>query len=430
MFLHQTVDGRKLALSIRRFCQPDNAPLVASVPPLFLRPYTAKVSMNKDIRALCLKNIWLLRTQIFIILSCFLLCTITLAEEPSEAKPLLPDLKEIEVSGPYCGIYSLIAILDTFGMHPDLEELLAPEFVGSFKGSSNKELEQAAEKYGLRGKSYSGLTWQELQASKSPMILHFRSTYADSQFNHWVAYLGVDGGKARIIDLPHRLATIPFAELLAKWDGTAIEISQEPIKNDILAASYTNYLTTIALILGALFVVKFSFWSPQKEAFTAPTLFQKCRRAVIQSAVLLGLFFVFGIWCHALSPVGFLKNPSAVAEVTRRYYSVDIPEIDFTEMERAVEEQTIPLYDARYARDFNRGTIPSAKSLAISSSLTERQKILGSTSKTQRIVVFCQSSGCGYADEVAQFLKFNGYENVVIYRGGYREWKQKHDTQQ
>jgi rhodanese-related sulfurtransferase len=361
---------------------------------------------------------------------CFLPCTITLAEETTETKPLLPELKEIEVSGPYCGIYSLIAILDTFDMHPDLAELLVPEFVGSYKGSSNKELEKAAEKFGLYAKSYSGLTWQELQASKSPMILHFRSTYADSQFNHWVAYLGVDGGKARIIDLPHRLATIPFAELLAKWDGVAIEISPEPIKNDILAASYTNYLTTVALILGVLFVFKFSFWSPQKEAFTAPTLFQKCKLAVVQSAMLLGLLFVFGILYHALSSVGFLKNPSAVAEVTRRYYSVDIPEIDLAEMERAVAEQTIPLYDARYARDYNRGTIPGAKSLAISSSLTERQEILGSTSKTQRIIVFCQSSGCGYADEVAQFLRFNGYENVVIYRGGYREWKQKHEPQQ
>jgi rhodanese-related sulfurtransferase len=97
-------------------------------------------------------------------------------------------------------------------------------------------------------------------------------------------------------------------------------------------------------------------------------------------------------------------------------------------MERVVEDQTIPIYDARYGRDFVRGTIPSAKSLSIDSGLTERQDILGSTPKSQRIVVFCQSSGCGYADEVAQFLKFNGYENVVIYRGGYREWSKKHDT--
>ena len=128
-----------------------------------------------------------------------LFCSITYAEEESP----LPNLREIEVSGPYCGIYSLIACLDTFDIRPNLEELFVPEFVGSFEGSSNAELTRAIEKYGLHGKTYSGLTWRELKDSKSPMILHFRSTCADSKFNHWVAYLGVDGGKARIIDECH-----------------------------------------------------------------------------------------------------------------------------------------------------------------------------------------------------------------------------------
>jgi rhodanese-related sulfurtransferase len=375
--------------------------------------------------------------KIFTATCCLLFCTLAWAEEPNkpEEKTPLPELKEIVVSGPYCGIYALAAILDTFDIQPNIEELLVPEFVGSFQGSSNLELIKAAEKYGLHGKTYGNLTWQELQASKSPMILHFRSTYADTQFNHWVAYLGVDGGKARIIDFPHRLATIPFAELLAKWDGTAIEISQTPITNNIMAASRGNYLLTILFILGVLFSVKTFYWSSDKEAFTVPTLFQKIKLGVIQTAMLLVVLFAVGIMYHALAPVGFLKNPSAVAEVTRRYYSVDIPEIDLAEMERAVADKTIPLFDARYVRDYSRGTIADAKSMPINSSLTERQDILGALPKSQRMIVFCQSSGCGYADEVAQFLKFNGYENVVIYRGGYREWNSehnanKHDTEQ
>jgi rhodanese-related sulfurtransferase len=63
--------------------------------------------------------------------------------------------------------------------------------------------------------------------------------------------------------------------------------------------------------------------------------------------------------------------------------------------------------------------------MAINSSLTDRQQLLNGIEKNKRIVVFCQSSGCGYSDEVAQFLKFNGYSNVVLYRGGYREWSRK-----
>ncbi|MDR1494169.1 MAG: rhodanese-like domain-containing protein [Planctomycetaceae bacterium] len=144
---------------------------------------------------------------------------------------------------------------------------------------------------------------------------------------------------------------------------------------------------------------------------------------VIQTACLLGLIFVIAVLYHATSEIGFLRNPTAVAEVTRRYYSVDIPEILFAEMQKIVEEKNAPIFDARYLRDYKYGTIPGAKTLSINSSLDERQRQMQGISKEQRIVVFCQSSGCGYANEVAQFLKFNKYNNVVIYRGGYREWE-------
>ena len=351
------------------------------------------------------------------------LCGVVIAEE----EPLLPALKEIKVSGPYCGVYALVACLDTFDIDLNIEELLVSEFIGSFEGSSNVELIKAAEKFGLHGKTYSGLTWQELAASKSPMILHFRSTYSDSKFNHWVAYLGVDGGKARIIDFPHRIATIPFAELLAKWDGSAVEISETPIHDEILSATRWNYLSLVLSILGVIVFLKVVFWNNNNEAFATSSFRYKIKRAFLQTAILLGVIFVLGVLFHAFSEIGFLKNPSAVAEVTRRYYSIDVPEIDLAEMEAIVAEKSIPIFDARYVRDFSQDTIPGAKSLSINSTLTERQETLGSASKSQRIVVFCQSSGCGYADEVAQFLKFNGYENVAIYRGGYREWSQNHD---
>jgi rhodanese-related sulfurtransferase len=96
-------------------------------------------------------------------------------------------------------------------------------------------------------------------------------------------------------------------------------------------------------------------------------------------------------------------------------------------MQTIVEEKKTPIFDARYVRDYQYGTIPGAKTLSINSSLDERQRQMQGIGKEQRIVVFCQSSGCGYADEVAQFLKFNKYNHhVVIYRGGYREWE-KHE---
>ena len=362
------------------------------------------------------------------------ICSIVIADETenqigtSETQSALPTLKEIEVSGPYCGIYSLVACLNVYEIKPDIQTLLAPDYVGSYQGSSDKELIKAAEACGLYSKTYGNLTWQELCKSDSPMILHFRSSLSNQKYNHWVAYLGVNGGKARIIDVPYELATISFAELMAKWDGTAIVISDKPIDGQIVYASMFNYLGLVTVLLGVMFLIQFFFWSKTKEAFAVPSHFQRLKRGIIQTAALLTAVFVIAIVYHAATDTGLLRNPTAVAEVTRRYYSIDIPEISLVEMQKIVDGKSTPIFDARYIRDYNHGTISGAKSLSINSSLTERQQQMQGIDKTKRVVVFCQSSGCGYADEIAQFLKFNGYNNVVIYRGGYREWEKNHES--
>ena len=347
---------------------------------------------------------------------------------PSETQTALPTLKEIEVSGPYCGIYSLVACLNVYGINPDIKSLLVPDYVGSFQGSSDKELIKATEAHGLYGKTHGNLTWRELQKSNAPMILHFRSSFSDQRYNHWVAYLGVEGGKARIIDVPHELATIPFAELMAKWDGTAIVISNKPISSQIINESRASYFLLVSVLLGFIFLIQHFFWNKSQEAFAKPNYLRRIKHGIIQTSILLGIVFVTAIIYHAFSDVGFLRNPTAVAEVTRRYYSVDIPEISLAEMQKTVDDENTPIFDARYIRDYNYKTIPGAKSLSINSSLTERQHQLQGIEKTKRMVVFCQSSGCGYADEIAQFLKFNGYNNVVIYKGGYREWEKNRES--
>ncbi|MDO4588196.1 MAG: rhodanese-like domain-containing protein [Planctomycetia bacterium] len=340
-----------------------------------------------------------------------------------ENKPL-PDLKEIEVSGPYCGIYSLVSCLGTFGIEPKIEELLVPEFVGSFQGSSNQEIIEAAQKYGCYAKTYSKLSWNDLKNATSPMILHVRSSYSDRMFNHWVAYLGCEGDFARIIDFPHPMTPLHPAELLAQWDGTAIEISNKPITQNLAISSLINYFLLIMFVFGGGAVFRYVVTYPQNVC-PSFSMERQFKQIMFQTSFILGLLFIVGVLYHTFSEIGFLKNPTAVAEVTRRYYSVDIPEILYPEMVTIIAEQKVPIFDSRYVRDFQKGTIPGAKSLSINSILSERQQILAEVPKNQRVVVFCQSEGCGFADEVAQFLKFNGYHDVVIYRGGFREWSQR-----
>ena len=354
---------------------------------------------------------------------CFLLCAVGLADGPiaPEAELPSPDLKEIVVAGPYCGVYSLYACLDVFGIRPPMEELLTPEFVGSHRGSTTKELIAAAEKYDIRAKSYGNMTWRQLFDVKEPMILHFRGGN-HSDFNHWVAFLGIEGKHLRIIDTPHEMTYLSVAELLAHWDGTAIVLSKNAIQDDIIWKSRLDYLAVALCLLGGVLPFKTFIRAENIEPSAAPTRRIRFKKLFIQTVSIVGIVGFISVLFHAVADTGFLKNPVAVAEITRRYHAVDVPEISVSEMKQIVEQNEAIIFDTRFRRDYQRGTIPDAVNLPIDSSLAERKEVLRGVDKSAKIVLYCQSAGCGFADEVASFLKFNGYRNVSLFRGGYREW--------
>ena len=337
-------------------------------------------------------------------------------DESSE--PPLPDLKNIVVAGPYCGVYSLHACLDAFGISPPIEELLTAEYIGSFRGSTAKELIVAAGKYGIYGECYGNMTWRQLFDVKEPMILHFRGSN-DTNFNHWVAFLGVEGKHVRIVDIPHEMSHLSIAELLAHWDGTAIILSKNPIHKEIVWKSYLDYLPIVLCFLGGIYVLR--MFAPA-EPTMAPTRWLMVKRLCIQTMVILCTTGFTAVLFHAVAETGFLKNPVAVAEVTRRYYAVDVPEISLDKMKQVVGQNDTIIFDTRYRRDFNRGAIPGAVNMPIDSDLSERKNALRGIDKPEKIVLYCQSARCGFADEIAAFLKFNDYRNVSIFRGGYREW--------
>ncbi|MDR1924838.1 MAG: hypothetical protein LBQ66_10730 [Planctomycetaceae bacterium] len=350
-----------------------------------------------------------------------------LAEAMPEDEPL-PDLKNIVVSGPYCGIYSLCACLEAFDKPYQLQELLIPEYVGSFRGSSAGELIECAKKYDIYGRSYGNMAWHHLSSISEPAIIHFRGN-SDSDFNHWVAFLGIEGDRVRIIDAPHKMAYLTKAELLAQWDGIAIVLSKNPVQGRLIWLARLEFLFVALLVISGGLLYKTFYWSQAKEPSGASTNreFYKC--LVVQTVVLSVFCGIVAVAYHVLSPIGFLCNPSAVAEVTRRYYAVDVPEISLDEMKIIAERKSDVIYDARYYRDFERGSIPNAISFPINSNLAERKQILRGIDKSQKIVLYCQSSGCGFSDDVASFLKFNGYNNIVIFRGGYREWEKSQKQQ-
>jgi rhodanese-related sulfurtransferase len=49
----------------------------------------------------------------------------------------------------------------------------------------------------------------------------------------------------------------------------------------------------------------------------------------------------------------------------------------------------------------------------------------GKLSKEKEIIFYCRSLTCGASDRAADALEEMGYENVIIFRGGKKEWEEK-----
>ena len=49
--------------------------------------------------------------------------------------------------------------------------------------------------------------------------------------------------------------------------------------------------------------------------------------------------------------------------------------------------------------------------------------------KGSKVVVYCQSKGCEFAENVAVWLQDNGFSDVVIYRGGWVDWVARYGKQ-
>lgn len=345
-----------------------------------------------------------------------------LASRIEAASTSHPELKDHRPSGPYCGVNSLFACLSALDIDTDPVGLISVDYVGSHEGSNVEQLIRATEHAGAKATCISHMTWSELQQATTPMILHTRESLAGREYDHWVAFLGMDGNRVRISDLPHPLQLYSMAELLANWDGTAVVISRGTATNALLWGARLNYLLAVGLLFLAVYSVRGILF---RESVTGATnsLCAALKVQATEAGAILALSLIVAMGWHAVSEIGFFNSPTALAEVTRRYHSVEFPILTLQQTEDEINAGDALVLDARDTDDYCYGRLPGAKSMPIYASLPERQEVLADVPKSRRIIIYCQSANCHYADEIARFLNFNGYEDLAIYRQGYREWR-------
>ncbi|MFT7005319.1 MAG: rhodanese-related sulfurtransferase [Sulfurimonas sp.] len=104
----------------------------------------------------------------------------------------------------------------------------------------------------------------------------------------------------------------------------------------------------------------------------------------------------------------------------------DFKVVTFSEVVKLTQDKSVILFDARPAKLFKRGSIMNAMNINMMDKKDFPSKIgLLPTDKNAKILSFCQGPKCKLSWKLAAKLKKVGYTNIVVYSGGFPEWKKK-----
>jgi rhodanese-related sulfurtransferase len=322
----------------------------------------------------------------------------------------------LNTPSPACGVYSVLAALNALGIQADTQAALDIRYIGTKSGSTAHELVLLAAKHGAHAKVWSGLTREHLMLIDRPVVLHFRSDGFTGYPDHWVLYLGCENGLPIIFDPPDGLGKTTWAQVLSQWNGVGIVLSTDEIPMSRFAsASLLRYSHVTSLILFA--------WLLLNALKKFCTSFCKGIGHGETFLVYSALLVFISVAIQYFQPDGIASDSDAVQVIRSRTQPINAPSVTLEELiSIGLNEPNVCIIDARYQKDFLAGSIPNAVNLPVDSTFQERVRVLRNIPKSKRIILYCQSSTCGFSDQIARFLVGNAYRDVSIFRGGYIEW--------
>jgi rhodanese-related sulfurtransferase len=325
-------------------------------------------------------------------------------------------------SGPYCGVACLYVAMDLNDKKIDFANLVKPEYIGSHKGSSLAELKKAAEDNGVYAEPVGNLSSNELKVFSQSIILHVKSSPKGKEYNHYVLFLGDKDGKAKIFDPPNPVEFIPYYELASQWDGTGLIVSAEPINlAKVFAPARKRFAIFAAAIIAAIVIVKIAgkYLSRKVGNISKPAL---TTFSVAQSAGLVFIALFAGVIYHFANDEGFLAHAGATESVVKTNLASFIPKVSAKDIQPT---RGTVIIDARQTPDYEAGHIDGAINIPTTLCAAGRNAKLAEVAKNSRLIIYCQSAGCPYAEKVAVNLMEDGFNNLAIYKGGWVDWDKR-----
>lgn len=312
---------------------------------------------------------------------------------------------------PHCGEYSLCAAAANEGIWIPQDRLFAsPEIVAS-KGASAEDLIKLAGDNGVEASMVERLSIGGLKSLGCSAVLHFKNSNEIEGIDHWVAFLGFDEeGNALIFDAPRKVEKVRPATLLTYWDGTAVLVGEQPVGvPSKLLSKFVPAMLWVAFALAS--VATMSRLVPKRT--TASQLFSLSLAAVA----------IATSWA-IVSPLSFYNNKESVkfchVKSPRRANIISV-DLESILSDPLLASGRVAFVDCRHPDAYEKTHIENAINFPIDASLGESQNAVDQLKGNDKIICYCQSRSCKWAEIVAQRLLEFGFEDVAVLYGGINE---------
>ncbi len=311
----------------------------------------------------------------------------------------------------YCGLHCVYGAVRLSQPDAAFDRILKPDFINGTFGSSSENLIDAFAEFGIHAEFDPALALGRLQALNRPAILHVRPV-GRRVYSHWILFLGFDGEEIRIYDPPQEQTRISVTDLLSVWSGGAVIPDLPASSQESLVAG--NLLARLPVSLSVVGMIAISL------SLTA--LLHRTRTITAFAAAVVGV----ALFTHVALRTGFVHGSHGIGAVQASYFQRDIPTIDFETTKSLCGKEDVVFVDARTVDAYDRFHLPNAVNIPVDSTFCQLINSMKLLKPDSRIIFYCQSEHCQWADSVANQIVNRGISNVAIYRGGVREWQSKH----
>jgi hypothetical protein len=217
-----------------------------------------------------------------------------------------------EGDGPFCGVYAMLAVFKVLEVDCEPEVVITSNYIGSHRGSSAKELASLANDFGLECVVSRGLNMQHLRFSTVPMVLHMRPDSTMDSYQHWVAFLGTEDGLPILFDSPGKCGPVTWTELIHRWDGVGLMISNKPISWFSLFIPQLMILIQITAMISIALIALLILQTPFPKRFAAMGF---CMHFAIACVLFASHHLAFGL---------DLSSDSEVVKSMQKRFFIDV----------------------------------------------------------------------------------------------------------